>query len=128
MANPVRDLTLKKSDGTPTIEIVVGFALWGTYKFKLWNKDGRDPDVIGSGFSGDAIDDEFKVGAISSLNNRYLSWKATVAGFEDSDQEQYHITILVRQKGKTVDNGVFTYSGILDGVVQVGGAVKLKIS
>ena len=89
------ELNLKKSGGVPTIEIVIGNALWGTYKFKLWDKDGKNPDIIGSGFSGDGIDDEFKIGAISSLNGRYLSWKMAVSGFEDGENEQYHVTILV---------------------------------
>lgn len=127
MTAPVKELKLKKSDGAPTIEIVVGFALWGTYKFKIWNKQGQEPETIGSGFSDDAIDDEFKIGGITTLNERFLTWKATLAGFEESDHEQYHVTILIRQKGKTVSQGVFTHSGVLDGVVQVGGAVKLKV-
>lgn len=128
MAESVKELVIKKADGTPTIEIVVGFALWATYKFKLWAKDGTDSDVIGNGFSGDSIDDEFKIGTVSSLNGRNLTWKVIAAGFEDGGQEQYQITILIRQKGKTVPNGVFTYSGVLDDVVAVGGFVKLKVS
>ena len=129
MTEQVKELLIKRRNGVPTIEIVVGFALFATYKIKLWDKTGKNPSVIGNGISGDAIDDEFKVGAITSLDKRYLSWKAVVAGFEEEgSQEQNHVTVLIRQKGKTVPNGVFTYSGILEKVKTIGGLVKLKVS
>ena len=44
------ELNLKKSGGVPTIEIVIGNALWGTYKFKLWDRMGKTQILLEVGF------------------------------------------------------------------------------
>ena len=120
-------LKLQKSGGDPSIEVVVGHAHWGTYKVKLWDKNGQNPKEIGTGFSGDNIDDELTIGKISTLNDRYLSWKVRTASLNPAAGDQYQVTILIRQKGHTVDGGVYSYSGELDTVQTVGGFVKIQV-
>jgi hypothetical protein len=116
MAKPV---TLKKADGDPSIEVVIGQANWGTYKIKLFDKQNQNPTVVGSGFNDDNIADIHTIGTISTLNNRFLTWKLRSASLDPSDGDRYAMTVLIKQQGQTVPGGIFTYTGPLTADVPV---------
>ena len=122
-------IKLKKTHGSPTVEIIIGRANFGTYKVKLWDKDGSNPKLIGTGFNDDAIDDEHSINGFGSINGKFLSWKATTAKPDNTSSARYGVTVLIRQKGKTVEGGLYQYSGKLKkNYITVGGFGKCIVS
>lgn len=120
-------IVLNKSNGDPSVEVIVGHARWGNYNIKIWDSNDQNPDVVGQGFSGDTIADEFIIGNVASLNNRILSWKVRVAAFDTAPNGLFHVTIILRQNNKPIANGVFTYSGTLDGVKTLGDFTRIIV-
>lgn len=124
MASPV---TLKKADGDPSIEVVIGQANWGNYSIKLFDKSNQNPKEIGSGFSDDHIADIHAIGPIATLNKRFLTWKLRSASLSPSDGDRYAMTVLIKQNGRAVPGGIYTYSGPLtaDALVKTIGDFAL---
>ena len=123
-------VTLKKAYGDPSIEVIIGQANWGAYKIKLWDKENQNGVVVGSGFSGDNIADIHVIGTVPTLKNRYLTWLLRSASLSPSDGDRYAMTVLIKQNGKTVPGGIFTYSGPLtaaEPVKSVGDFVLMNV-
>jgi hypothetical protein len=115
-----RKIKISRAGGVPNIEVVIGYANWGTYKIKIWDENGKNPQVIGEGFSGDDISDLFSIGSPAALQGKTLSWKVRVAAPEEGETNQYHITVLLKQDGKILKDGLYTYADQFDGVKTVG--------
>ena len=122
-----KTIELTRIGGNPSIEIIVGHAHWGNYRVDLYDTSGKNPELVAKGYSGDVIDDEEEIGPIEALQGRSLGWTVRAASTDPSKLDLYHITVLIRQDGKTAKNGVFMYSGELETVKTVHEYAKISV-
>lgn len=119
---------LSKGAGAPEIEIIIGQAQWGSYSIYLWDQNGLNPDVVGTGINVDQIPDKFTVQkALAALNGAIISWEVSIAAFSSSPGQLYAVTIRITQKGSVVPGGEIVNSGALDGAIFVNDFVRLLV-
>ncbi|OGF58669.1 MAG: hypothetical protein A2Y62_03965 [Candidatus Fischerbacteria bacterium RBG_13_37_8] len=106
---------IDKNSGNLQIEIIIGYAQQGRYKIRLWDKDRRNPKVVGEGVNWDEIADTFDLGPANKLINKTLSWDVIVTALQSKSGQFYCVTVILKQKGKPVEGGIFQESGPLEG-------------
>jgi hypothetical protein len=119
---------LKKADGTPDVEIIIGQAQWGSYDLILWDEDGLNEATIGSGLNVDQIPDKFPINKpLTQLNGSLLSWEVSIASFAGKEGELYSVTIKITQNNAVVPGGEIVNSGGLSGAAFVNDFVRLLV-
>ncbi len=125
----IKSVKLKAADGPPSVEIEIGHAQFGKYEFSLFDTDGRNPVVVGSGLTHDALPDNFQVdGNPATLNGRFLSWSANIIAAGNEPNPQFSVAVHVRQRGAEVTGSPITKQGPLTGPRAEFDFVKLEVS
>ena len=126
---PIKTVKLKAADGPPSVEIEIGHSQFGKYEFSLFDTDGRNPVVIGSGLTHDTQPDNFQVdGNPATLNGRFLSWSANIIPAGSENNPQFSLTVHVRQRGAEVAGSPISNQGALTGPRAEFGFVKLEVA
>ena len=107
------EIQLAKSGSTPKVEVAFGHAQFGKYQLFLWDANGQNSQKVGDGVNDDDKPDVFDLGSVAALDKRILSWELIVAGFVEDPNQHYSASVTITQDGKTVQGGVFSYSGTL---------------
>jgi len=124
----IRVVRLKASDGPPTVEIAIGQAQFGKYELSLFDTDGRNPVVVGSGLSHDQLPDSFQIdGDPRFLNGRFLSWSANLIPAGNEANPQFSLTVHVRQRGVENAGSPIRSLGPLPAAHAEFGFVKLEV-
>jgi N-acetylmuramoyl-L-alanine amidase len=128
MADNIKVVRLKASDGPPTVEIAIGHAQFGKYELSLFDTDGRNPVVIGSGLSHDQLPDSFQIdGNPSFLHGRFLSWSANLIPAGNEANAQFSLTVHIRQRGVENAGSPIQTQGPLPAAHAEFGFVKLEV-
>jgi len=124
----IKSVRLNAADGPPNVEITIGHAQFGKYELQLFDTDGRNPVVVGSGLSHDKLPDNFQIdGDPRSLNGRFLSWSANIIPAAAGANQQFSLTVNVRQKNRDVAGSPIAVQGALPGAHVEFGFVKLEV-
>jgi hypothetical protein len=124
----IRTIRLAAADGPPNIEITIGQAQFGKYELSLFDTDGRNPVVVGSGLSHDQLPDAFQIdGDPRALNARFLSWSANIIPAGDEPDPRFSLRVNVRQQGADVPGSPIESAGPLPGPHVEFGFVKLEV-
>jgi hypothetical protein len=124
----IKSVRLSASGGPPNVEITIGHAQFGKYELSLFDTDGRNPVVIGSGLSHDLLPDNFQIdGDPRALNGRFLSWSANIIPSGNEPNPQFSLTVNVRQQGVDVPGSPIRVQGPLPGPRAEFGFVKLEV-
>jgi hypothetical protein len=124
----IKTVQLKAADGPPTVEIEIGQAQFGKYELSLFDTDGRNPVVIGSGLTHDQLPDLFQVnGNPATLNARFLSWSANIIPAGSEVNPQFSLTVHIRQRGAEVSGSPIVSQGPLTQPRAEFGFVKLEV-
>ena len=119
---------LDKKAGDPKIEIIIGQAQQGRYVVRLWDQNGKNPKIIAEGVNWDNVADIHAIGAINKLNKRILTWDVIVSALSGGPGQFYSVTVTIRQKGESVEGGVFQEAGTLEGTKAILGVCTLAVS
>jgi hypothetical protein len=124
----ITTVRLKATDGPPNVEIVVGQSQFGKYEIQLFDTDGRNPVVIGSGLSHDQLPDNFQIdGNAATLNQRFLSWSANLIPMGNERNPRFSFTVHIRQNGQDVPGSPIATQGPLPGPRAEFGFVKMEV-
>lgn len=124
----IKSVRLRADDGPPNVEIEIGRSQFGKYELSLFDTDGRNPVVIGSGLSHDHVPDAFQIdGDPRALDRRFLSWSANLIPAGSEPDAQFSLTLHVRQRGLEVQGSPITARGPLTGPRVEFGFVKLEV-
>ena len=119
---------LSGDKGEPEVEIVIGFAQFGKYRFSLSTPNGEEFRAIFEGDNADSRPDKFVVPwPVEELDNRVLRWKVIIAAFETGPGELYSVIVRVRQDGANVPDSPFKASGPLDGVKVLEDEARFRV-
>jgi hypothetical protein len=110
------------------VEIVNGQSQFGKYEVSLFDTDGRNPVIIGSGLSHDQLPDTFQIdGNPATLNQRFLSWSANLIPFGNETNPQFSFRVHIRQNGQDVPGSPISTQGPLPGPRVEFGFVKMEV-
>ena len=124
----IKSVRLSAAAGPPNVEITIGHAQFGKYELSLFDTDGRNPVVVGSGLSHDKLPDNFQIdGNPQALNDRFLSWSANIIPAGNESNARFSLTINVRQNNRDVAGSPITSQGPLPGPHADFGFVKLEV-
>jgi N-acetylmuramoyl-L-alanine amidase len=125
----IKVVRLSASGGPPNVEIEIGQAQFGKYELSLFDTDGRNPVVIGSGLSHDQLPDTFQIdGDPRALHARFLSWSANLIPAGAELTPRFSLTVRVRQNGLELpDSPVVAVTGPLPAPRVEFGFVKLEV-
>lgn len=120
---------LSKDKGEPEVEIVVGFAQFGKYRFELSDAAGTTFTTVFQGDNADSTPDRFTITEpVANLDNRTLRWKVIIAAFDTDPGQIYSVNVTIRQDGQNVPDGPFKENGPFDGVKVVQDQVRFTLS
>jgi hypothetical protein len=124
----IKSVQLRAADGPPNVEVVVGQSQFGKYELSLFDTDGRNPVIFGSGLSHDQLPDNFQIdGNPASLNGRFISWSANLIPAGGETNPQFSFTVHVRQNGRDVPGSPIATQGPLPGPRVEFGFVKMVV-
>ena len=109
--------------GNPQVEVIIGQAQIGTYRLFLWNKEGKQSELIGEGTSNDNTADIFNLPSVEQLEGRYFTWDGLVTSTTKTPGQFYSFTVLFKQDGTTVTDGMFSEAGELAGTQPIHGQI-----
>jgi hypothetical protein len=124
----IQTVRLSAGGGPPDIEIVIGQSQFGKYELSLFDTDGRNPVIIGSGLSHDQLPDHFQIdGNPASLNGRFLSWSANLIPMGNETNPRFSLTVHVRQNRQDVPGSPIATQGPLPAAHVEFGFVKIEV-
>ena len=124
----IKSVQLTAADGPPNVEVEIGQSQFGKYELSLFDTDGRNPVIIGSGLSHDQLPDNFQIdGDPKALNARFLSWSANLIPVGGETNPRFSFTVHGRQKGREVPGSPISSNGPLPGPHVEFGFVKLEV-
>jgi hypothetical protein len=125
----IRAIGLSAGDGPVTVEIVIGHAQFGRYELALYDTNGENPDVIGDGVSSDNVPDSFPLNTpIADLDGRFLAWSVNIIPAGTGPNEQFSLTVSVRQANGDCQGSPVLLSGPLPAAHAEFGFAKLEVA
>ena len=125
---PIKSVRLRAADGPPNVEIVIGQSQFGKYEVSLFDTDGRNPVVIGSGLSHDQAPDNFQIdGNPATLHGRFISWSANLIPMGNEANPQFSFRVHIRQRGVDVPGSPISNQGPLPGPRVEFDFVKMEV-
>jgi hypothetical protein len=122
----IQNVIFSATGGKPTAEILIGQAHHGSYRVYLWDSEGKNPVLIGSGTNWDNREDVIELGPTSDLNKRIITWEIAVSAAQTGPGQTYSVTVTFKQDGSAV--GIFNESGSLNGSKFIFGVRQLLLS
>ena len=124
----IQNVIFNAAGGKPTAELLIGQAHHGSYRVYLWNSEGKNPVLIGSGTNWDNLEDVIELGPIFDLDKKIITWEIAVSAEQTGPGQFYFVKVTFKQDGSAVRVGNFNESGTLDGSKFVFGARQLLLS
>jgi len=115
----------------PVLKVSVPQEIRGQVRVRLWDADGRNPevklsfDIPKEGLEVPPVDLIEPGGNLSSLNLRTLTWAVRFAPQEPGTMKRYEVRVWVEQSGRAVPGGEFLYSGPFDDNKELDEVEKL---
>lgn len=79
---PAPIVRVNPAGGPLSVQIIIGFAQWGRYRFVVYDPDGRNPREVFNGRNDDNIADQFILAPDPRVSaNHFLHWDVIVAPF-----------------------------------------------
>lgn len=112
----VKQLKIPTIGGNAWVDVLIGQAQWGEYIVRLFDKDGKNPILVGSGNNIDTLPDSFQLDTSNpGLAGRLLGWVITIASPEEPNGQLYYARVTVREGSTSLSTDPIEYSGELDG-------------
>jgi hypothetical protein len=123
-----QNVTLSSGGGAPSVEILIGQAQHGTYRVYLWDPNGQNPILIGSGTNWDQILDSINLDPLPALNQKIITWEILVSSGQTGPGQFYSASVMLRQGPSPVQGGVVNEAGQLEGTKFIYGAARLLVA
>jgi hypothetical protein len=128
MPKDLEVIELKRSKGSPSVEIIFGQAHLGNYRVFLWDAEGKNPEQLSHGNNLDDVPDAFTVAfQPKDLDKRILSYELIIQAAEARPGQVYSATIIVRQDGMPCKGGVIPVTGPMEDVKSIIGFRRFMI-
>jgi len=112
----VKQLKIPSIGGDVWVDVLIGQAQWGEYIVRLFDKDGKNPILVGSGNNVDTLPDSFQLDTSDpGLKGRLLGWVITIASPEKPNGQLYYARVTVREGSTSLSTDPIEYNGELDG-------------
>jgi hypothetical protein len=109
--------TIDPHGGLVNVDVLVGFAQFGRFRFWLAEGDGSNPVVVFDGDNADSQPDRFVLAMPASmLIGKKLVWKVIVGAFDTTPGQFYSVIVTLTQDGTVVADSPYSQQGSLDGV------------
>jgi hypothetical protein len=113
MANEVK---LDPNGGSPSINLIFGFAQFAKFRIFLWDQNGQNPQEITHGSNLPGAPSTFPIPVpAANLIGRFMTWDALIVSPTGGPGQQYSMTATFSQNGNTIQDATFRRSGTLDG-------------
>src|ERR1041385_8776864 len=100
---------IKRNGGVPQIQLKFGFAQFASFRILLWDTTGHNPTEVAKATNLPGQPDTFAIGLpADQLDQRYMTWQATIASPTGGPGQQYSQTAAFLQDGVNCPNGPFT--------------------
>lgn len=110
--NGVPTVTIKRDGGIPQIQLQFGFGQFASFRILLWDTTGHNPTEIAKGTNVPGQPDTFAIGSSAAdLDQRYITWQASIASPTGAANEQFSQTANFLQDGDNCPDSPFTQSG-----------------
>jgi hypothetical protein len=126
-SNLVKQLKIPAVGSDVWVDVLIGQAQFGMYTVTLYDQNGKNPQLVGSGNNVDTLPDLFKLDTSSlGLANRLLGWTITIASPEEPNGQLYFARIIVRDGSTSLSAEPIEYSGELDNAKILIGFAKFS--
>lgn len=123
-----KTIELSAANGQPEINVFIGQAQFGDYRVMFKSPKTGAKVVEGEGDNADDIADTFPFKTpLVDVDGGVLTWFLNIIAFSDEEQ-LYFARFDVRQQGKTVEGGVFEYSGQFTSNESIVGVAKVVVT
>jgi hypothetical protein len=110
------------------VDVMIGQAQFGMYTITLYDENGKNPQLVGSGNNVDLLPDSFRLDTSNpGLANRLLGWTITIASPEQPNGQLYFARVAVREGSMSLSAEPIEYSGELDNAKILMGFAKFSI-
>ncbi len=123
----IQNVVFGKQEGNPAVEVLIGQAHHGSYRVYLWDSDGKNPTLIGSGVNWDEIEDVIDLGDVNNLDQKIITWEIAISAEDSGPGQTYAAKVTFKQHSGPVEQGNFEEQGPLDGSKYVYGARKILV-
>src|ERR1043166_3941188 len=119
---------IKRNGGVPQIQLKFGFAQFASFRILLWDTNGHNPTEIAKRTNVPGEPDTFPIGnSAADLNDRYITWQASIASPTGAAGQQYSQTATFLQDGTSCPNGPFTQTGPFSNVTATFANARFKV-
>ncbi len=124
-----QELKLGIGAGDLTIDIIFGYAQFGSYDVNIYDENGQNGKEIARGSNTQNRDVEVvSIGPVSDLDGKIIDWDLTISAAETGPGQFYSATVIFRQGGTIVPGGTWQKSGPLQDTKSLYGLFKLVVS
>jgi hypothetical protein len=125
---PAPVVKMNPTGGPVSVQIVIGFAQWGRYRFVVYDPDGRNPHEVFNGRSDDNIADYFILTQDpASVVNHFLHWDVIVAPFTERPDQSFSVAVVFTQSGISLPGSPIVEIGQFSRPALVAGQAQLAL-
>ena len=124
----IQNVTFDRKNGNPVVDVLIGQAHHGSYRLYLWDADGKNSRLIGSGINWDSVKDEFDLGPVGNLDQKIITWEIAISAEDSAPGQNYSVKVSFSQNGVSITQGNFEEAGPLSGSKFIYGARKISVS
>lgn len=121
--------TISQGGSEPQVNIIIGFAQFGKYRFALSDQNGQNFKIVAQGNNADSKPDTFVIPVEpEDLDGRILRCQVIIAAFESGPGEFYSMIINITQDGNPIPESPYKEKGELDGVKVIQRDVRFRLA
>jgi hypothetical protein len=126
--NNVPTVEIKRNGGVPQIQLKFGFAQFASFRVLLWDTQGHNPSEIAKDTNLPGRPDTFAIGnSAADLNDRYITWQATIASATGNPNQQFSQTAGFVQDGVNCPEGPFNQTGSFSNTIATFANARFKM-
>jgi hypothetical protein len=111
----------------PVVEVTIGQAQFGKYELYLWDENGQNPVLLGSGLNTQPPQ-AIPIGtSVASLNKKILSWQCIVSALSTDPNQHFAVTVTIRQDGTIHPSSPYVQAGALTGTEIVHDYTRFQV-
>lgn len=119
--------SLSAKGRVPQVEVTIGQAQFGKYELYLWDANGQNPVLVGSGLNTE-VPHSFPVGiSVGTLDAKILTWQCIVSALSTDPNQHYAVIVTIRQDGQIALNSPYVQAGPLSGTEIVHDFTRFKL-
>jgi hypothetical protein len=126
--NEVPIVQIKRTGGVPQIQLEFGFGQFASFRILLWDTNGLNPTEVAKGTNLPDEPDTFAIGnSAAELDQRYLTWQATIVSPTGGPSQQFSQTATFLQDGMNCPSGPFPQGGPFSNTTATFANARFKV-